>query len=383
MIVASLERLSSEEVFEAFEELDDLPPEVVRDALAASTGPAPDPEQLDDATRSAHGLPPRALRLRTIALVKDADIFDLGEVAETQVRRAGQTWDGRDLAVEDRLDDEIDGSFAGTLEHRVLAEVGGANAPLFDVVLYAGDAGAIFRAGTSEQVGAIAYSTVEMQDRRARIAIQAALASAVIEPAPSAAHASDESPSAEPSTLSVPVISSEPPTQKATAGGAPAVAGQAKETSAKTSAAAKASSAKRAGAASKQAPAKGASTKRGASAKKTSAKKTPAKAPPAKGASAKASSKKTSAKAAPPKDASAKASSKKTSAKATPSKDTAAKSSKKTSAKAAPSKAAPAKQSSATKASAKASKSKVKASSAETKSADAPSSSKRAAAKKS
>ncbi|MBX3260286.1 MAG: hypothetical protein KF782_11400, partial [Labilithrix sp.] len=174
-IVASLEGLSSEEVFEAFEELDALPPDVVRDALAPSTGPAPDPERLDDATRRAHGLPARALRLRTAAIVKDADIFDLGDVAEEQVRRAGQTWDGRDLAAEERLDDEVDGSFAGTLEHRVLAEVGGTNAPLFDVLLYAGDAGAIFRAGTSELVGAIAYSTVEMRDRRARSAIQAAL----------------------------------------------------------------------------------------------------------------------------------------------------------------------------------------------------------------
>ena len=90
-ILASLDRLSSEEVFAAFEELDALPRDAVRAALAASTGPVPDPERLDDALRRAHGFPPRALRLRTTAIVKDADIFDLGSVAEEQVRLAGKS----------------------------------------------------------------------------------------------------------------------------------------------------------------------------------------------------------------------------------------------------------------------------------------------------
>ncbi|MBX3208744.1 MAG: hypothetical protein KF764_27175 [Labilithrix sp.] len=327
-IVASFDRLSSEEVFEAFEELDALPPDVVRDALAASTGPAPDLERLDEATRRAHGLPPRALRLRTISVVKDADIFDLGEVAEEQLRLAGKAWDGRELAAEERLDDEVEGSFAGTLEHRVLAEAGGANAALFDVLLYAGDAGSIFRAGTSELVGAIAYSTVEMKDRRARSAIQAALEAPALEEA----ELEEAEPSLEPETLAAPPeAASEPPTEKrpspstrrvaeaaspkktparAAAPGAPAKKAPAKKASAtkapaapveetaakktapakkktsaaKTSAAKKTAPAKKASAAKKTAPAKTAPSAKTASAKKktsaaktASAKKTPSK----------------------------------------------------------------------------------------------------------
>jgi hypothetical protein len=191
-LIESLEQLSSEDVFAAFEELDGLPSEVVRTALAASTGPAPDPESLDDETRRAHGWPPRPLRLRTVAITMDADIFDLGSIAEEQLRVAGKAWDGRDLSAEERLDGEIDDSFAGTLAHRVLADAEKpGSAPLFDVLTYAGDAGSIFRAGTTELVGAIAYGVVEMSDRRSRVAIQEALGAPVeddvVEDAPSVA----------------------------------------------------------------------------------------------------------------------------------------------------------------------------------------------------
>lgn len=185
-IVASLDRLSSEEVFAAFEDLDALPTDVVRAALAPKVGPAPDPELLDDATRRAHGFPLRPLRLRTVAAVKDADIFDFGDVAEEQLRLAGKSWDGRDLAAEERLDGEIEGTFAGTLVRCVLADAS-SSTPLFDVLLYAGNAGSIFRAGTTELVGAVADGTVEMKDRRARLAIQDALAVTL---------GSDESPAA-------------------------------------------------------------------------------------------------------------------------------------------------------------------------------------------
>jgi hypothetical protein len=176
-LVSSLGDLSSEDVFAAFAELDALPPDVVREALAVSTGPAPNLDRLDDATRRAHGLPPRPQRLSTVSVVKDADVFDLGAVAEEQLRIAGRSWDGRDLAAEARLDEEVDGSFAGTFERRVLVDAESpSGAPLFDVLLYAGDSGAIFRAGTTELVGAVSGAIVEMSDRRARAAIQEALA---------------------------------------------------------------------------------------------------------------------------------------------------------------------------------------------------------------
>ena len=82
-----------------------------------------------------------------------------------------------ELSAEERLDGESTGSFAGTLEHRILAEAGAgrtADVPCFDVLLYADEAGSIFRA-TTDLVGAIAYGIVEMKDRRARVAIQEAL----------------------------------------------------------------------------------------------------------------------------------------------------------------------------------------------------------------
>ena len=160
----------SEEVFAAFEELDALPVEIVRSELGAWLGPAPRPDDL---------------QLRTLAVVKDADVLDLGPVAEEQLRLAGKSFDGVDMAPEERLDGEIEGSFAGALQHRVLVDAAASgDRPLFDVLLYAEDAGVVFRAGTTELIGMITYGSVEMSDRRARAAIQQALAPAALAPAP-------------------------------------------------------------------------------------------------------------------------------------------------------------------------------------------------------
>lgn len=167
---------SSEEVFAAFESLDALDPDIVRAALLQWTGVSSDPDSLDDATRRAHGLPPRRLRLRTTRIVRDADLLDLGPVVEEQVRVAGRSYDGLDLSAEERLDGEReDVSFAGSLALRTLADEEAPNRPLFDVLHLTDDAGLVFRAGTAEIVGTIAYGTVEIADRQAREAIQRAL----------------------------------------------------------------------------------------------------------------------------------------------------------------------------------------------------------------
>lgn len=171
---------SSDEIFTAFEELDALPAEVVREALEPWVGKAPDIDRLDDVLRRVHGLPPRPLRLRTASVVRDADVLDLGPVAEQQLRIAGKSWDGLDLEPEERLDGEMEGTFAGTLERRVLAEDGAA---LFDVVRFHEGDGVVFRAGTAEPIGLIADGRVEMTDRRARVAIEAALGTEAPEPA--------------------------------------------------------------------------------------------------------------------------------------------------------------------------------------------------------
>jgi hypothetical protein len=167
---------SSADVFEAFWQLDALPVDAVRDALAAWTGPLPDLDRLDSATRIAHGLPLRPLRLRTLSVTRDADVLDLGPVVEEQLRLAGKSWDGADLPPEERLDGEVEGSFAGTLERRVLADAEApGDTPLYDVLLFAEDAGVVFAAGTATVVALIAYGKVEMRDRRARVALEKAI----------------------------------------------------------------------------------------------------------------------------------------------------------------------------------------------------------------
>jgi hypothetical protein len=176
-IVASLRAADPADVFDAFRQLDALPLDDVRDALASWTGPLPDLDRLDPAVRRALGLPPRPLRLRTLSVARDADVLDLGPVAEEQVRLAGKSWDGADLAPEERLDGELEGSFAGTLERRVLGDADApGETPLFDVLLFAEDSGVVFAAGTTNVVALIAYRKVEMRDRRARVAIEEALA---------------------------------------------------------------------------------------------------------------------------------------------------------------------------------------------------------------
>ena len=121
--------------------------------------------------------------------MKDADILDLGAVAEEQLRLAGNSWDGADLAPEERLDGELEGSFAGTLERRVLADADApGDTPLFDVLLFAEDSGVVFAAGSANVVALIAYGKVEMRDRRTRAAIEEAIA------APSVASSETEPP---------------------------------------------------------------------------------------------------------------------------------------------------------------------------------------------
>jgi hypothetical protein len=283
-IVASLPKLSGEEVFAAFEELDQLPTDVVKKALASETGPAPELDRLDDAIRRAHGLPPRPLRLRTITRVRDADIFDVGDAAEEQLRIAGKAWDGNDLAAEERLDGEQEGSFAGTLEYRVLAD---ADGPRFDVLTYAEDAGSIFRAGTADLVGAIAYGVVEMKDKRARVAIQDALALPFVEEEPAASLSESDVASAaavleEAETLAMPARA--PKKKSAAAAKKKAVTKKVatkKPASEKTAVKVTAAK-KKAAAAPAKAPAKKAPAKKAPASKKAPAKKAPAKKAPAK-----------------------------------------------------------------------------------------------------
>jgi hypothetical protein len=320
---------TSEEVFEAFAALDSLDSKAVIEALRPWTGEASDPESLDDELRRAHGFPPRRPRLRTRSIVRDADVLDLGDVAEEQLRLAGKSYDGRDLLAEERLDGEVEGSFAGTLEVHTLVDEGAPDdardVPRFEVYFFAGDAGAIFRAGTTEIVGGISYGAVEMKDRVLREAITAALAAGIREP-----------------------------TQKAPAAGREHVVDHAAEVEAASAQTTKVTTTK---ASAKKASAKKATAEK-APVKKATATKTTAEKAPAK----KASAKKTTAEKTPVKKATAakapvkKATVKKTTAKkATAEKASAKKSAgtTKTTAEKAPAKKAPAKKTTAKKTTAK------------------------------
>ncbi|MFO0669836.1 MAG: hypothetical protein U0235_09465 [Polyangiaceae bacterium] len=164
----------SAEVFDAFYELDRLPAEVVSAELAAWAGPLPNLDALDDDMRRALRLPPRPLRLRVVSSAHDADVLDLGPVAEAQLRLAGRAWDGRDLPAEERLDGELEGSLAGTLRRLVLAEVD-KSGPVLDVILFSpepgSDVAAAFAAGTTDEVAFIAEGRVESRDVRLRAAL--------------------------------------------------------------------------------------------------------------------------------------------------------------------------------------------------------------------
>jgi hypothetical protein len=300
---------SSTEVFDAFWQLDALPVNHVRDALAAWVGPLPDVEHLDPAMRRAHGLPPRALRLRTVSIARDADLLDLGPVVEAQLRLAGTTWDGADLAPEDRLDGEVEGSFAGTVERRVLADADDeAATPLFDVLLFAEDAGVVFAASTTTVTALIAYRKVETLDRRTRTAIEAAIAATdapAAEGLPRSAAATDEA--EKPSTTGpAQVASREAPAKKVAVKRTPA-----KKVAAKKAPANKAPAKK---VAAKKAPAKKVATRKGPvtatrkseAAKNTVTKPARAKKATSRGAAAKkATSEGAAAKKASPKKAAA------------------------------------------------------------------------------
>ncbi len=167
---------SAADVFETFWQLDGLPEEDVREALTSWVGALPDLDRLEPAMRIKHGLPLRPLRLRELSVSKDADVLDLGPIAEEQLRIAGKTWDGEDLPAEDRLDGELPDSFAGTLERRVLADTEApGEPPLFDVLSFLDGSGVVFAAGTTKVVALVAYHRVEMRDRRTRTAIEEAM----------------------------------------------------------------------------------------------------------------------------------------------------------------------------------------------------------------
>jgi hypothetical protein len=171
-LVRQLERPDCD-VYELFAQLDALPPDTVRAALAGTTGPSRPPEELDDDVRRVHRFAPPPLRLTCTRVVLPAAGARLGLTTAEQIERACTTWDGLALPIAARLAEGGAHSLAGAIEHRTLDDLDGM--PQFDVVVLHGDSGAIFRAGTTDVLGTIAYGKVEARDRRERTALQEAL----------------------------------------------------------------------------------------------------------------------------------------------------------------------------------------------------------------
>ncbi len=170
------ENVPGAEVFEAFEQLDDLPADVVRAVLVSVTGPAPDPDQLDAATRRAHGFPELPLVFRCTSALRPTMLGELNRLEQEQLKAAGTSWDGLDLPASARLaQNGGEPSFAGSLELKRFSFDDGA--PALDVVLYGEGSGALFDTGTSRLVGAVAYGVVELKDKAARTGLQNVLSS--------------------------------------------------------------------------------------------------------------------------------------------------------------------------------------------------------------
>jgi hypothetical protein len=323
-IVASLRSESPElDVFEAFWELDRLPIDEVRDALAPWVGPDPDRNRLDVATCLARGIPARPLRLRMLSATRNADVLGLGSVAKEQLRLAGMSWDGADRTPEERLDGALEGSFAGTVERRVLGDVDAPEEPpLFDVLLFAEDAGVVFAAATTKIVALIAYRRVELRDARARVALEQAIAPTTDVAAvglPSSAIV--EEPATRPEATTPIALPPEKKAKKAAvkrAGAKSVVEKTAARKTAPKNRSAKRSAAKK-GSAKKSATKKAAAPKKSATKKGSAKKSATKKAAPKKFATKKASPKKISAKKSAPKTSAArKGSAKKSTAKKSP-----------------------------------------------------------------
>jgi hypothetical protein len=104
---------------------------------------------------------------------------DLTELQQAQLAVAGKRYDGRDLPAADRIsvegsDEEgFDQSFRGLLELCELLDDEGARA--YDVLLYMGDSGTVFEAGSTEVVADIVQCGIQGVDQDLATALETAL----------------------------------------------------------------------------------------------------------------------------------------------------------------------------------------------------------------
>lgn len=94
-----------------------------------------------------------------------------------QIRASGKRYDGKDLVAKIRLspDERTAGSFAGTCESWHIVDGG---VVVYDVCLYMGDSGTMFRANTTKVVAEIVQGGLECSDPALRVAVGAAMVEA-------------------------------------------------------------------------------------------------------------------------------------------------------------------------------------------------------------
>ena len=130
------------------------------------------------------------MSVRFVEKRKITSVDELSAVERAQLQAAGKSYDGEDLPVEARLEgdgsDEIEGSFAGFCDHWKVVD--GAQ-HLYDAWFFMVDSGAMFRAGTTDEVAAIIQFGLECEDPQLRIAIGAALVEAKLLPRGDSAYA--------------------------------------------------------------------------------------------------------------------------------------------------------------------------------------------------
>jgi hypothetical protein len=117
---------------------------------------------------------PEPVVLACTEYFKPASARDLSKIQREQLRFAGKEFDGEDLDAEERL--AVDGgesSFAGLIQFRTIADAGGK--PIYDALLFMGDAGIVFETGTTDRVGALSEGELVVGDRALRDALHRVL----------------------------------------------------------------------------------------------------------------------------------------------------------------------------------------------------------------
>lgn len=134
--------------------------EIVRGAVAAFVADLPAP-----------------VALTVTSIVRPNHAHELSAIAKEQLRVAGRAYDQQDLDASARLEQSNEEtSFHGVFEMRTVAESDGAAA--YDILIVTSDAGSIFEAGTTNEIGALSQGgavVLEKENEPLRAALQGAV----------------------------------------------------------------------------------------------------------------------------------------------------------------------------------------------------------------